>query len=98
MKRYILAGLIFCYPHTSTALDIQLTVNGQPDWQTICAVSCPTQTGFPSVPITYPCYLLPALDADCSVIIKTATEPEKVTLAKVIEYLQILTGTRKERK
>ena len=98
MKRYILAGLIFCYPYTSTALDIQLTVNGRPDWQTMCAVSCPSQYGFPSVPITYPCHLLPALEVDCSVIIQTATEPEKVTLVKVIEYLQILICIREERK
>lgn len=98
MKRYILAGLIFVFPALSQAIDMQVYVNGQEPAEIVCYTYCGN-----SPAATYPCDQMPEIGKDCTVMVfakgdspecQFCPEPEKVTLAQVIYWLQVLTGGR----
>ena len=71
------------------AAELQLTVNGQEPVSMKCYVSCPNPNGFPDIPVEYSCAALPAIDANCKLIVLSAT---KASLEDVIRNLQILSG------
>lgn len=71
------------------AAELQLTVNGQEPADMVCYVSCPNPNGFLDVPVEYSCAALPAIDANCKLIVLSAT---KASLEDVIRNLQILSG------
>jgi len=90
MKKWLKAGVIgvSMVAAQASAVELQLTMDGQEPVIMVCYVSCQNPNGFPDVPKEYPCAALPAIEDNCKMIVFATT---KVSLEKVVKDLRMLT-------